>query len=101
MTAISTATFDGEMGKSELETLIASLDGAIRSLDRWVLIFGAFVAIGVVGETVIGLRHWILDGRLRAARHSIVGSSPLGLNQLRPLPDIRQDLVPSLRGDPA
>jgi hypothetical protein len=57
------------MGKDEVEAAISALETSIATLDTWVLVFAALVAIGVVGEAVLGVRHWMLDGRLRTVRH--------------------------------
>lgn len=56
------------MTKEAIEAGIAALESSISTVETWVLIFAALVAIGVVGEAVLGVRHWILDGRLHALR---------------------------------
>lgn len=57
------------MGKVEVEAAISALETSITTLDTWVLVFAALVAVGVVGEAALGVRHWMLDGRLRTLRH--------------------------------
>jgi membrane protein required for beta-lactamase induction len=51
------------VGKSELE-------GALSALDVWLIIFGIFVAIGVVGESVSGFLHWRRSGQLQVLQTS-------------------------------
>lgn len=51
------------MGKAELES-------AISSLETWIQLFGILVAIGIVGEVGVGVRHWILNRRLQAVLRS-------------------------------
>jgi hypothetical protein len=57
------------MDKSEVAAGISALEKSITTLDTCVLVFAAFVAVGVVGEAILGVRHWILDGRLQGLRH--------------------------------
>jgi hypothetical protein len=45
------------VGKAELES-------ALSTLDIWLIIFGVFVAIGVVGESAAGYLHWRKSGQL-------------------------------------
>lgn len=47
------------MGRAELET-------SLSTLDVWLIIFGVFVAIGVVGESVVGFLHWRRGNELQA-----------------------------------
>lgn len=56
------------MTKEAVDAAIAAVEGSVTTTDTWVLLFAALVAIGVVGEAVLGIRHWILDGRLHALR---------------------------------
>lgn len=58
------------MTKAELAAAIAALEELISKLDTWVLAFAALVAIGVVGEAILGVWHWRLDGKMRDLRHS-------------------------------
>jgi hypothetical protein len=58
------------MTKAEVMEAIASLEDFISRLDTWVLIFAGLVAVGVVGEAVLGVWHWKLDGRMRDLRHT-------------------------------
>jgi len=50
------------MDKTALET-------ALARLDIWLQIFGAMVAIGIVGEVGVGLRHWVLNRQLQTIQH--------------------------------
>jgi hypothetical protein len=59
------------MGKTELEAAIAVIDRSVRRLDALVLIFGALVAIGVTGETIVGIKHWLADRQVRPSRQSL------------------------------
>lgn len=56
------------MSKEEIEVAIAALETSIRKLDTWVLVFAALVAIGVLGESVLGIWHWLKDRELRPLR---------------------------------
>ena len=58
------------MGKEELTVAISALENSIARLDAWVIFFGVLVIIGVLGETLEGYRHWVLDKRLRALRET-------------------------------
>jgi hypothetical protein len=51
------------MGKAELER-------ALSTLDVWLIIFGIFVAIGVVGESIVGYLHWRKSGQLSTLQTS-------------------------------
>jgi len=42
-----------------------ALETALNGLDRWLILFGMLVAIGVVGESVFGFIHWRKSNRLR------------------------------------
>ena len=46
------------MGKAELQT-------SLNNLDIWLIFFGILVAIGVVGESVMGFLHWRRAGELQ------------------------------------
>src|SRR5947209_1828579 len=46
------------MGRAELES-------SLSTLDIWLIVFGVFVAIGVVGESVVGFLHWRRSGQLQ------------------------------------
>jgi hypothetical protein len=46
------------MGRTELER-------SLSTLDIWLIIFGVFVAIGVVGESIAGFLHWRRSGQLQ------------------------------------
>ena len=54
--------------KEALELAIKAVEESIARIDRGVLLFGSLVAIGVTGETILGVRHWIKDGQLRDLR---------------------------------
>ncbi len=54
--------------KEELELAIKTVEAAISRIDTYVLLFGSLVAIGVTGETILGIRHWIKDRQLRNLR---------------------------------
>jgi len=58
------------MGKEELTAAFSALEDSIARLDAWVIFFGVLVIIGVLGETLEGYRHWVLDKRLRALRET-------------------------------
>jgi uncharacterized protein YdbL (DUF1318 family) len=51
------------MGRAELER-------SLSTLDIWLIIFGVFVAIGVVGESLAGFLHWRRSGQLQAVQTS-------------------------------
>jgi di/tripeptidase len=51
------------MGKAEIEASLATLA-------TWIQIFGLLVAVGIVGEVGVGIRHWLLDRRLQSLQHS-------------------------------
>jgi hypothetical protein len=70
------------MTKEAVEAAIAAVENSISTVDTWVLVFAALVAIGVVGEAVLGVRHWILDDRLHSLR---VSQSQLHENELTAL----------------
>jgi hypothetical protein len=44
------------------------LESALSTLDIWLIVFGLFVAIGVVGESVVGSLHWRKGNDLQAAQ---------------------------------
>jgi hypothetical protein len=50
------------MGKAEIEASLATLT-------TWIQIFGLLVAVGIVGEVGVGIRHWLLDRRLQSLQH--------------------------------
>ena len=50
------------MGKIELES-------ALATLETWIQVFGVLVAIGILGEVGVGVRHWLLDRRLQTILH--------------------------------
>src|SRR6185369_10693846 len=54
--------------RDQVEAAIRSLEATGSTIDTWVLIFAAVVAIGIVGETVLGVAHWIKDRQLRPLR---------------------------------
>jgi len=58
------------MGREQVSAAINAIETLIATLDTWVLVFAGFVAIGVVGEAILGVWHWRLDGRLRDLRHT-------------------------------
>jgi hypothetical protein len=58
------------MTREEVVAAIAAIENFVANLDMWVLGFAALVAVGVVGEAILGVWHWRLDGRLRDLRHS-------------------------------
>jgi len=43
----------------------AALESSLSALDIWLIVFGVFVAIGVVGESVVGFLHWRRSGQLQ------------------------------------
>jgi hypothetical protein len=42
-----------------------ALEASLEATDIWLLVFTGIVAIGVVGEGVFGVRHWLLSRKLR------------------------------------
>ena len=42
-----------------------ALEASLEATDIWLLVFTGIVAIGVVGEGIFGVRHWLLSRRLR------------------------------------
>jgi hypothetical protein len=48
----------------------AEIEAALSALETWIQVFGVLVAIGIVGEVAVGLRHWILNRRLQVIQHS-------------------------------
>jgi hypothetical protein len=56
------------MGKAELDTAIAALEGSLSTINTWLLIFSAVVAIGVGGEAFFGVAAWMKDRQLRPLR---------------------------------
>lgn len=68
--------------KEALDLAIKAVEQSIARIDTGVLIFGSLVAIGVTGETVLGIRHWIKDRQLRDLRgieSQMYGREILGL----------------------
>jgi hypothetical protein len=59
------------MDSATLETLVArkdALDGVLSKIDVWLLVFGIFVAVGVAGESLFGIRAWWNNRKLHAVR---------------------------------
>lgn len=56
------------MNKEAVEAAIGALEGSIRSIDTWVLIFAAVVAIGLTLEVVFSVAHWLKDRQLPPLR---------------------------------
>jgi hypothetical protein len=48
----------------------AELEAAISTLDTFIQIFAVLVAIGILGEVGLGVRHWILSRRLAVIQHA-------------------------------
>jgi hypothetical protein len=46
----------------------AGLESSLNALDVWLIIFGVFVAIGVVGESITGFLHWRRSGQLQSVQ---------------------------------
>jgi uncharacterized cupredoxin-like copper-binding protein len=44
------------------------LESSLSTLDIWLIVFGVFVAIGVVGESLVGFLHWRTSGQLQAVQ---------------------------------
>ena len=42
----------------------ASLESTLHTLDIWLIVFGIFLVIGVVGESIVGFLHWRRGGEL-------------------------------------
>lgn len=57
------------MTKEEVDAAIVALEGSISSLDTWLWIATAIVALGAIGGAVFVVRHLILDGGLRELSH--------------------------------
>jgi hypothetical protein len=43
----------------------AALETSLNTLDKWLIVFGVLVAIGVVGESIAGFLHWRRSGQLQ------------------------------------
>jgi len=56
------------MGKDEVEVAIRALEGWSRTIDNWVLICAAGVAIFLAAEVVFSVVHWRNENRLRPLR---------------------------------
>ncbi len=41
-----------------------SLESTLRTLDIWLIVFGIFIAVSVVGESIVGFLHWRRGGEL-------------------------------------
>ena len=48
----------------------AALESALTTLDIWLIVFGVLVAIGVVGESVVGYLHWRRSGQLQIVQNA-------------------------------
>lgn len=48
----------------------AALESSLNQLDIWLIVFGIFVAVGVVGESVVGYMHWRRGNQLQAVQTS-------------------------------
>jgi hypothetical protein len=46
------------------------LEASLAALETWIQLFGILVAVGIVGEVGVGVRHWILNRRLQAVQHT-------------------------------
>jgi ribosomal protein L12E/L44/L45/RPP1/RPP2 len=58
------------MEKDEVAAAIAVVEQSLRSIDTWLLVFTALVAIGVAGELWFGLAHWLKERELRPLRET-------------------------------
>jgi hypothetical protein len=56
------------MGKAEIEAAIANLEAWGRTVDNWVLICAAVVALSLTAEVVFSVMHWRNENRLRPIR---------------------------------
>ncbi len=56
------------MGKAEIEAAIKTLEGWSRTVDNWVLICAAGVAIFLAAEVVFSVIHWRTENKLRPLR---------------------------------
>lgn len=56
------------MGKAEVEAAIEVLEAWGRTVDNWVLIFAAGVAISLAAEVVFSVAHWLNERQLRPLR---------------------------------
>lgn len=54
--------------KEEVDAAIATLERAISTIDTWILVLSALVAIGIAGELFFGVSHWLKDRELRPLR---------------------------------
>ncbi|MGD0565170.1 MAG: hypothetical protein ABSA66_19040 [Roseiarcus sp.] len=56
------------MTKDEVEIAISSIEKSMSSIDTWLLLFTLLVAVGVAGELILGVSHWLKDRELRPLR---------------------------------
>ena len=56
------------MGKEEVEVAIRGLESWGRTVDNWVLICAAFVAIFLAAEVIFSVAHWRNENKLRPLR---------------------------------
>ena len=56
------------MGKDAIDAAIAALETWGRTVDNWVLIFGAGVAICLMVEIIFSVAHWRNENKLRPLR---------------------------------
>jgi hypothetical protein len=73
---------DVEAAMRSLEATIRSLEATVSTIDTWVLVFAALVAIGVLGEAILGVAHWQTDRSLRPLRVAQSQMHELELAQL-------------------
>jgi hypothetical protein len=59
------------MSKEALEAAIGSLEAWGRTVDNWVLVFAAIVAIALTAEVVFSVLHWRNENSLRPLRTAL------------------------------
>jgi hypothetical protein len=71
-----------------VETLLAkreALETALDGIEKWVILFGVLVVIGVGGETVFGVRAWWNNRKLHAVQQAIEDLSKAEIAKLNNL----------------
>jgi len=56
------------MTKDEVLAAIDTIESSLSTIDFWLWVFGAIVAIGVVGEAALGIAHLLKDAKLHQLR---------------------------------
>jgi hypothetical protein len=59
---------ESPVGKEVIEAAISSIEGSLRTIDTWVLIFAGAVALSLTVEVVFSVAHWLKDRQLSPLR---------------------------------